>query len=253
MWCDLRRYLSFLHTHFSSLWHSQDLLTQEKMVASPSGSPSCSPYNSPGSLSSVNLIATSPSIPRHTPHAPVTPNLVFLLTHLQDLMPFHGSTSHPPLQTHALHQSPAPIRPYLNFQSCDGQRRWRQSTMGWWKWLPSPSFPLAITQLPPSVHSGPKSTARRCYQREFWQMHLKQGNCTELKIDGNKLFIVLFLFITFFFSEMRHSKISFKQENFLWICPLPLLGWEERGLFFFLREEKKYEVHWRGKKKKVSW
>lgn len=35
-------------------------------------------------------------------------------------------------------------------------------------------------------------------------MHLKQGSCTELKIDRNKVFTVLFFFI--FFSEMCPSK-----------------------------------------------
>lgn len=74
-------------------------------------------------------------------------------------------------------------------------------------------------------------------------MLLKQGSCTELKIDRNKLFIVLFLFF-FFPNEMCSS-----EKNFLaGVLPFNLSSLtfglrRERSFIFFLRKQKEYKVH----------
>lgn len=73
-------------------------------------------------------------------------------------------------------------------------------------------------------------------------MLLKQGSCTELKIDGNKLFIVLFLFI-FSMKCALLKKILVAGELPFNLSSLAFGLRRKRSFIHFLRKQKEYKVH----------
>ena len=201
---DLRRYLFFLHTHFSSLWQSQDHLTQEKWwfhllqthpalhttVLSPNPPSPWPPqplldthglsWSNQGTITHSDTKAVFPPGPSPGPNA-----------HLWLHFPSTSSKlSSSPRLTNMIKQEPNPSTPIFKPLGLWEPQELNAIHTGWWAWLPSShtDHHAALTISPARLE------VRSYYQTGFWQMYLEKKTGTGLnwRLTGTT-----FLFIPF--------------------------------------------------------